>query len=76
VVGCTVRHFVKGANILNHLYPAKRILMIPINGTSTLSTGGESPPDKYCYIEGPRPTLAGENIDVVFVGFEIKDEYK
>jgi hypothetical protein len=49
--------------------------MIPINGTSTLSTGGQLPPDTYCYIEG-RPTLAGENIDVVFVGFEMKDENK
>lgn len=47
--------------------------MIPINGTSTLSTGGQIPSDTYCYIEG-RPTLAGENIDVVFVGFEMSDE--
>jgi hypothetical protein len=49
--------------------------MIPMNGISTLSTGGQLPPDKYCYIED-RPILSGENIDVVFVGFEMKNENK
>ncbi|KAJ5577581.1 uncharacterized protein N7459_006545 [Penicillium hispanicum] len=70
VIGCSARHFVKGANILNPLYPQKRILIIPMNGTSALSTGGQIPPNTYRCIEGV-PTLYGDNIDVVFVGFEV-----
>ena len=69
-----MRRFVRGANILNYLYPAKRILMIPMNGTAKLSRDGPLPlpTDTYCYIED-QPTLYGEDIDVVFVGFETEN---
>ncbi|KAJ5152429.1 hypothetical protein N7492_009709 [Penicillium capsulatum] len=79
VVGCTVRHFSRGANIQNPNYPTKRLLIIPINGTSTLSPGPsipspgtQLPPDTSCYIEDTPtpPVLSGEEIDVIFVMFE------
>ncbi|KAJ5428642.1 hypothetical protein N7445_010096 [Penicillium cf. griseofulvum] len=70
VVGCTVRHFSRGANIQNPDYPTKQLLIIPINGTPTLYPPGEQiPPDNCCYIENT-PKLSGEEIDVVFVAFE------
>jgi hypothetical protein len=67
-----VRHFFRGVNI-TLADPKKQLLIIPINGTSTLSTGGQLPTDTYCYIED-RPTLSGENIDVVFVVWELFDK--
>lgn len=73
---CTVRHFFKGANI-KPSNPSKRLLIIPINGTSTLSSDAqlpiELPIDTYCYIDD-KPTLSGEDIDVVFVVYEVKYE--
>lgn len=47
------------------------MLIIPINGDSTLSPGGPLPVDTYCYIEN-RPALSGDNIDVIFVAYEIQ----
>lgn len=48
--------------------------MIPMNGTAKLSRDGPLPlpTDTYCYIED-QPTLYGEDIDVVFVGFETEN---
>lgn len=66
---CSVRHFFRGAKIVNPFYPTKRLLIIPINGTSTLS-GHLLPIDHYCYIEG-RSALSGEDIDVVLIGYEV-----
>lgn len=72
MIFCTVRHFFKGANITPS-DPAKRLLVIPIGGISTLSPGGQLPIDTYCYIDD-KPTLSGEDIDVVFVVYEVKNE--
>ncbi|KAI3139153.1 hypothetical protein CBS147326_2831 [Penicillium roqueforti] len=69
---CTVRHFFKGANITPS-NPSKRLLVIPINGISTLSPGGQLPIDRYCYIDNT-PTLSGNDIDVIFVIYEVKNE--
>jgi hypothetical protein len=63
-----VRHFSKGANITPS-DPAKQLLIIPINGISTLHPGGQLPTDTSCYIDD-RPTLYGDDIDVIFVAFE------
>ncbi|KAJ5517483.1 hypothetical protein N7527_009043 [Penicillium freii] len=72
VVGCSVRHFSKGANI-KPSDSTKQLLIIPINGISTLIRSGqlptELPTDTFCYIDD-RPTLSGDNIDVIFVAFE------
>jgi hypothetical protein len=56
------------------------LLIIPINGSPTLSPGGPLPLDTYCYIEDrpalsdedikDRPALSGEDIDVVIVAYE------
>lgn len=54
---------------MNPFYPTKRLLIIPINGTSTLS-GQLLPIDTYCDIED-RSALSGEDIDVVAIGYEI-----
>ena len=67
-----MRHFFKGANITPS-DPKKQLLIIPINGTSTLFPGGQLPSDTYCYIDD-HPTLSGENIDVVFVVWELEDK--
>ncbi|KAJ5737348.1 uncharacterized protein N7483_002473 [Penicillium malachiteum] len=76
VAGCTVRHFYRGANITPH-DPTKRLLIIPINGVSTLSPpgppSGELPLDTYCLIDD-QPTLSGRNIDVIFVAFDARKE--
>lgn len=53
--------------------PATRLLIIPINGTSTLFPGGELPIDTSCYID-EQPTLSGEDIDIVFVGFRTSED--
>lgn len=69
VVGCSVRRFFRGANI-KPSDPTKRLLIIPIKGIATLSPpGDELPMDTLCYIDG-KPTLSGDDIDVVFVAFE------
>ncbi|KAJ5215839.1 uncharacterized protein N7498_002246 [Penicillium cinerascens] len=50
VDGCSMRHFSKAVKItLSN--PAARLLIIPINGTSTLFPGGELPTDTSCYID-------------------------
>lgn len=62
---------------MNHQYPARHLLIIPIEGGSTLSLAGPLPIDTYCYIdydpENP-PKLSGEDIDVIVVAYEIKRE--
>jgi hypothetical protein len=74
VVGYTVRHFFKGANI-KPSDPKKQLLIIPINGTSTLFLGGHQLlNDTCCYIDN-RPTLSSENIDVIFVVWQLVKIY-
>lgn len=68
-----MRRFNRGANILNRYYPTKRLIIIPINGDSTISPDDRLPVDTYCYIEGV-PTLHGEDIDVVIVAYEVKPQ--
>lgn len=71
VYGITVRHFFKGANILNPYYPEKELLIIPMNGISAISPGGQLPHDTYCYIKDKqKPTLYGDEIDVIIVAFD------
>ncbi|KAJ5938306.1 hypothetical protein N7466_001440 [Penicillium verhagenii] len=68
VLACAVRHFLRGATIINRFYPIKRLLIIPVNGVSTIS-GVSLPIDTYCYI-GDGPALTGEDIDVIIVAYE------
>ncbi|BCR83548.1 uncharacterized protein ACHE_10950S [Aspergillus chevalieri] len=67
IYSCAVRHFFKGANILD--LPTKELLIIPINGVATLSPGGQLIPDTYCSLKD-QPTLSGNNIDVIIVILE------
>lgn len=65
VVECNAFHFGRGANIKN---PTKRLILIPINGTSTLRPGGPLLPETSLYIEDERSLLGGEGgVDVIFV---------
>lgn len=59
--------------INNPLYPTKRLIIIPVNGVSTIPPGDLLPIDTYCFIDG-LPRLSGEDIDVVVVAYEVKTQ--
>lgn len=62
-----MRHFYRGVKITRS-NPAVGILVIPINGVSTLFPGGKLPLDKFCFVDD-EPILSGKDIDVAFVAF-------
>lgn len=69
-----MRHFFRGVKITPSDLE-RRLLVIPINGVSTLYPGGELPLYTYCFIDNsPTPTVIGTNIDLVFVAYDGKEK--
>ncbi|PYI01177.1 hypothetical protein BO78DRAFT_423821 [Aspergillus sclerotiicarbonarius CBS 121057] len=74
VRGCTVWHFLRGANIKN---PTKGLILLLINGEATLSPGGPLTSERIAYIKDEPSLLTGANgADVVFVVIEPDGDQK
>ncbi|RAL03015.1 uncharacterized protein BO80DRAFT_443266 [Aspergillus ibericus CBS 121593] len=74
VRGCTVWHFLRGANIKN---PTKGLILLLISGEATLSPGGALTLERLSYIKDEPSLLTGANgADVVFVVIEPDGEAK